>query len=37
LIQEEFGVGVFTEVVHRVEYLDMVQRLVLVWFENFEI
>jgi hypothetical protein len=36
LIQDEFGVGIFTEVVHLVEYLDVVHRLVLVWFEIFE-
>jgi hypothetical protein len=37
LIQDDLGVMVFTEVVHLVVYLDVVQRLVLVEFENFEI
>jgi hypothetical protein len=36
-MQDEFGVMVFTGVVHLVEYLNDMQRLAFVWFRNFEI
>jgi hypothetical protein len=37
LIQDEFGMVVFTKVVHLDVLLDDMQRLEQVWFENFEL
>jgi hypothetical protein len=37
LILDEFGVMIFTEVVHLVEYLDDMPRVGFVWFGKIEI
>ena len=37
MIQDDFGMGVFTKVVHLDVYLDEVQRVGIVWFENLQI
>jgi hypothetical protein len=37
LILDEFGVMIFTEVVHIVEYLDDMPRVGFVWFGKNEI
>ena len=37
LIHDEFGVMIFTEVVHLVEYLDDMPRVGFVWFGKIEI